>query len=197
MATKTPNFNLNKAELTDTIQSTILANNDNFDKIDEALKNSGGDCNIPKFVGTQENPIDFSNLFEGIGNATDGWYQGTKVGQCILQGYVKQMITQQVLPLSELLDLGILIEDEEIKFPTPTAENVEMLFNYVYAADDTQDLSTLFLTSVIGEINYILVGYPGGGILLSGNNRLATKEYVDDEIAKLVERITALEGGAS
>lgn len=138
---------------------------------------------IPKFVGTQENPIDFSNLFEGIGNATDGWYQGTKVGQCILQGYVKQMITEQVLPLSELLDLGLLIEDEETKFPTATAENVEMLFNYVYAADDTQDLAMLYLMCNIGEINYILLGYPGDGVLISGNTRSATREYVDEVVA--------------
>ena len=154
-------------------------------KITEAVANIDipDNSSIPKFVGTQENPIDFSNLFEGIGNATDGWYQGTKVGQCILQGYVKQMITEQVLPLSELLDLGLLIEDEETKFPTATAENVEMLFNYVYAADDTQDLAMLYLMCNIGEINYILLGYPGDGVLISGNTRSATREYVDEVVA--------------
>lgn len=38
MSTKTPNFNLNKTELTDTIQNTILGNNENFDIIDQTLK---------------------------------------------------------------------------------------------------------------------------------------------------------------
>lgn len=36
MATKTTNLGLSKAELTDAVRSTLIANNDNFDKIDEA-----------------------------------------------------------------------------------------------------------------------------------------------------------------
>lgn len=153
-------------------------------KIEEAIEGiemPEGQGSIPKFIGTQENPIDFSDLFEGIGNATDGWYQGTKVGQCILQGYVKQMLTEQGLPLSELLDLGLQVEDEEMQFPVPAPENVEMLFNYTYAVDDSQGLSMLFLISNIGEKSYTLLGYPGGGVLMSGSNLLATKKYVDDK----------------
>lgn len=341
MANKTPNFNLTKAELTDTIRSTILANNENLDIIDEALSNSGGNCNIPKFVGTEENPIDFSNLFEGIGNATDGWYegnqigqcilegyvktlsgsamtigeilqppdvamtvkdvlvnytyayvegtpallfqtmfsenfaikfiaiagvgyygeredigfplksnvleknvnekytptldyhpatkkyvddtvanidipdsssipkfvgteenpidfsnlfegignetdgwyQGTKVGQCILQGYVKQLLTGESMKISELLDLGIEIEDEETTFPEPLPNNVEILCNYVYAVDDSQDLGMLVLTSSIGEKSYGLIGYPGMGVFAANSKMLATQEYVDEAVA--------------
>ena len=76
-------------------------------KIEEAIEGieiPEGQGSIPKFVGTEENPIDFSDLFEGIGNETDGWYQGTKVGQCILQGYVKQLVTGESMKISELLD---------------------------------------------------------------------------------------------
>ena len=36
MATKTNNLGLSKAELTDAVKSTLIANNDNFDKIDDA-----------------------------------------------------------------------------------------------------------------------------------------------------------------
>ena len=36
MATKTTNLGLSKAELTDAVRSTLIANNENFDKIDEA-----------------------------------------------------------------------------------------------------------------------------------------------------------------
>lgn len=148
----------------------------------EATSTGGsGECNIPKFVGTEENPIDFSNLFEGIGNETDGWYQGTKVGQCILQGYVRQMLAQTNMSLGELLDLGMSVNGEEISFPALLPENTEILFDYIYAVDDSQDLTLILLTATIGEKSYSILGYPGGGALISGSSLLATQEYVDSK----------------
>ena len=44
---------------------------------------------ISTFTGTQESPIDFSNLFENIGNETDGWYNQICSNYCFLRGYVK------------------------------------------------------------------------------------------------------------
>ena len=37
MATKTTNLGLSKAELTDAVRSTLIANNENFDKIDDQI----------------------------------------------------------------------------------------------------------------------------------------------------------------
>lgn len=172
--------------LTDYYKKAQTYSNTEVDtKISEAIANIDipDTFSIPKFVGTEENPIDFSNLFEGIGNETDGWYQGTKVGQCILQGYVKQLLTGESMKISELLDLGIEIEDEETTFPEPLPNNVEILCNYVYAVDDSQDLGMLVLTSSIGEKNYGLIGYPGMGVFAANSKMLATQEYVDEAVA--------------
>lgn len=154
-------------------------------KITEAIANIDipDNSSIPKFVGTEENPIDFSNLFEGIGNETDGWYQGTKVGQCILSGYVRQMLTQTSTPLDELLDIGLGIEEDDLTFPSALPNNIEILFDYVYAVDDSQGIGLLFLMSSVGERSYTLLGYPGEGVLLSSNDLLATQEYVDKAVA--------------
>ena len=56
------------------------------EKIEEAISNieiPEGEGDIPKFVGTIDNPIDFSNLFEGIETAV------AHTGHCILEGYCK------------------------------------------------------------------------------------------------------------
>lgn len=206
MATKTPNFNLSKAELTDAIQSTILANNENFDIIDEALKNSGGDCNIPKFVGTEENPIDFSNLFEGMGNETDGWYQGVKIGQVILKGYVHDIITNTAIPIFEAFNLKDVFKDEALLPDEYIEEDIEILFNYMYCSDSEQSTNMLFLFGPFGSGTCVGMAFPPEGIAFSGFNEFpnisdvltitneaeytptsdyhpATKKYVDDTVA--------------
>lgn len=58
--------------------------------VNEMLKSVGGECNIPKYVGTAENPIDFGELYEKEFMNEDGTHHiGPKSGKCFLEGYVK------------------------------------------------------------------------------------------------------------
>ena len=42
-------------------------------------------------------------------------------------------------------------------------------------------MTLILLTATIGEKSYSILGYPGGGALISGSSLLATQEYVDSK----------------
>lgn len=145
-------------------------------------ESSGGECNIRKLTGTQENPIDFRNLFDGIGNENDGWYENNKSGQVILSGYV-------------LTEEGVTKSISEI-----TAEVFEscdeILVDYIYGY-------VLGFPSIVFMWDYKL-GYAiftciiGMVFALEENNTYSTTKYVDDQFdTKITCGTTDLTAGTS
>ena len=69
---------------------TIGSHLANKEYVDSVIGSSGGECNIPKYVGTAGNPIDFGELYEKEFMNEDGTHHvGSKSGKCFLEGYVK------------------------------------------------------------------------------------------------------------
>lgn len=181
MATKTPNFNLNKTELTDTIQSTILANNENFAIIDEALKSSGEAVVIPYeeiYVAGTEEYTKYSEMIMSCFDENNKYIKNLYLlldNQMLLPCIVYVLGSQTKLFQFSTTFVGtslvviVTITEESIIIDFDTAELQTKL---TFDSTPTQD-STNPVTS--------------GGV----------KKYIDDEMAKLSERIVALEGGAS
>jgi hypothetical protein len=146
-------------------------------KIEEAIEGiemPESQGSIPKFVGTQENPIDFSDLFEGIGNATDGWYQGTKIGQCILGGYLKNGITEEPVSLSNLFKLSA---DEGTIIPEANAEDFEMLLTYEYICEGSEAL--LNIIGTVGKQEFSMICMPGAGYYFYNIKNFAYQDEIE------------------
>jgi hypothetical protein len=145
-------------------------------------------CNIPKFVGTKEYPIDFSNLFEEIGNETDGWYTENKVGHCIISGYINMWDTEtdtiKSITVKEYFSVDeLLITWNYIFSYYPMISAVDIPSKIIFAArvgygvywqDKYAFLATNNSTEYIPTEDY----HP------------ATKKYVDDGLNKKQNTLT-------
>ena len=139
------------------------------DYVDEMLKSAGGECNIPKYVGTAENPIDFGELYEKECMGEDGTpYIGYRSGKCFLEGYAKVdesmlSITQFRINLFQILannDAGYVPEnlttlDEIIMSCAP------VLVDYIYMNDGT-DMAILIVFDICGaKVTTMATPYSG------------------------------------
>lgn len=141
---------------------------------------------IPKFIGTLENPIDFSNLFEEIGNPVNGWYPYNKSGYCILEGYIKVM--NQIEP-SLIKDLFLM-------------DTMLIMWTYSNISADMSKVNIIPMgvnNSFLGFVGYGLKLDETFGLYLSLDNtdeyiptqdyNPATKKYIDDSIANIKTEI--------
>lgn len=149
---------------------------------------------IPKFVGTQENPIDFSNLFEGIGNATDGWYQGAQMGQCVLEGYVK-VLGGSAMTIGEILqppDVAMTVKDVLVHYTYVYIEGTPaLIFQTMFSENFAIKFTAIAGVGYYGEREDVGVALNSNVLEKNVNNPFtptldyhpATKKYVDDTVA--------------
>lgn len=149
---------------------------------------------IPKFVGTQENPIDFSNLFEGIGNATDGWYQGAQMGQCVLEGYVK-VLGGSAMTIGEILqppDVAMTVKDVLVHYTYVYVEGTPaLIFQTMFSENFAIKFTAIAGVGYYGEREDVGVALNSNVLEKNVNNPFtptldyhpATKKYVDDTVA--------------
>jgi hypothetical protein len=163
------------------------------EKIEEAISNieiPEGEGDIPKFVGTIDNPIDFSNLFEGIETAEE------HTGYCILGGYFK--VTD-----SNYNDLGV----KHLSEIFPPDKSIELHYTdsllATYSYSKYGEYGEISFGVFINNTMYNLYGYSSLGLtdkfnsgrLLTINNTKsytpygdyapAHKKYVDDAVAAI------------
>jgi hypothetical protein len=112
-------------------------------------------------------------LFGGIGNATDGWYQGIKVGQCILSGYLKNAITEEAVSLASLVELSM---DSGI-LPEGKAEDFEMLLTYEYICEGSEAL--LNIIGTVGKQEFSMICIPGAGYYFYNHKNFAYQDEIE------------------
>ena len=133
---------------------------------------------LRKFVGTQENPIDFTDLFDGMGNATDGWHQGSALGNCVLSGYVKTANGAETLSSLIFGNAGLVAE-------------IVVAYIYMYA-EGVYDPPVLMCT-VQNDVS--LIGFTAiagqGFAAFNGEAKLVTKDELDNRIQSSTTDLTA------
>jgi hypothetical protein len=122
---------------------------------EESVKEGITEHNVPEFIGTLENPVDFSDLFETI--ASDRYHTGF----CILGGYFK--VTDW-----DKNDLGVK-HWQEI-FPTSSGVILHyldtILVTYTYRNTPLSALdSQIEFTFIVGDTLYNLYGFVSHGII--------------------------------
>lgn len=149
---------------------------------------------IPKFVGTQENPIDFSNLFEGMGNATVGWYQGNQMGQCVLEGYVK-VLGGSAMTIGEILqppEVAMTVKDVLVHYTYFYIEGMPaLIFQTMFSENFAIKFTAIAGVGYYGEREDVGVALNSNVLEKNVNNPFtptldyhpATKKYVDDTVA--------------
>lgn len=131
-----------------------------------------GETALRRFVGTQENPIDFTGLFENMGNAADGWYQGSVIGTCVLNGYVKTQNGVQTLA-AVLFNAPGLVDDIVVNF----------MYQYFQGAYEAPIISCTWLATEPTMLGFTAMA--GQGIVsFDGEVDLATENYVDNAVLK-------------
>lgn len=116
--------------------------------------NDATPCNVPAFIGTQENPIDFSNLFEGI--ESDRYHTGF----CILGGYFKATDWDGndlgVKHWSEIFpgSLGVIVKNIDT-----------ILVTYVYRQQPSAYRGQIEFSFIADGTLYTLYAFPSRGFI--------------------------------
>ena len=135
-------------------------------------------ASLRKFVGTQENPIDFTDLFDGMGNATDGWHQGSALGNCVLSGYVKTANGAETLSSLIFGNAGLVAE-------------IVVAYIYMYA-EGVYDPPVLMCT-VQNDVS--LIGFTAiagqGFAAFNGEAKLVTNDELNNRIQSSTTDLTA------